>query len=1290
MAKSTTLASSQGMTDQEPQPMNPESKASNVLSESKPKPKANPRKPKAATAALPIRRMRTRSNKSALDAEELITQEGLNPYNAELKRWTPTPSRFTTRENTPEPLTPSVSSCALSVGAHNEDLAFLDNHAADADTSLPPTSAKDSDPDDIPLSSTAKADLSTTDTRNLPVKRGGASTRGRGSKVTLKESFITPGSPLKKAVVFEESQLDPSQPSFTTGETQITVATTNAPVLQSGSPTLNNLNSRATRASTRSRNVPFLKEIIPSNKKATDPDVSLVDLDTSITEQNITEANSVLPAERIKISSEDLMIVDENNGDPSQSAPLTPNPKEIEDGLKAEINTVTNQNEGHEEKVVIPEYEKNESKTADDICIGDFDPSNSDLECSGDLLEATSKPDNSENRVRKGFSIAELITTQEATTVKHTDFLTTEQLKEEVNVGPCQDQFDNNGILKDIRQETNLVDISPPTEKISHLTSKGLSVSIAEPSCSEVPRLDLAAPISAVCDSLALESSRVNHASVDPIHANVTETGSKQDAPEKEPLDIHITTPIKEDYSDFNAMKRKINDSQLMGPQYKRLKSSSPSKIESRSGFCSPTKPSKQVFRTPSKSQGQFSPITQQKLVDRLTYGPSQVRKQEWDAHDDHDGVKEMNTEAAHTHGSDTVRKIIPDVSRISIESHDAPNSQTLTPNEPLTTLLIEEHQNLCADPFAAGQGYDHSHNSNPSGLEVSNPNAALAGSLVNESSAAENQLQVDPQVCTPVRNQGLKPFQLEEKRAPPERCIDIPKLNPLEVGPALVAPAPPDFGSQKSESSLTTAAAHTAATVTTAQTQYHDNDYYLSSEDRNVPLEVLKEMRSIQDTFVGLESKYRLINKIGEGTFSTVYKAEALDRKASYLTNQIFSSPELREKAKSKIQPKTYVALKRIYVTSSPQRIFNELQILYRLSNSPRVAPLLDTLRHEDQIIAVLPHYEHADFRDFYRDLPLQGIKHYMYELFQALAYVHAHGIIHRDIKPTNFLYHPFTKRGILVDFGLAESYQIHERVEWTQPAFCPCSTGDPYMIDEDSRLNHGYHKNDIRPSRRANRAGTRGFRAPEVLFKCPHQSPKIDIWSAGVVLLTLLSRRFPFFNSKDDVDALVELTTIFGVEEMKKAAQLHALRLTTNLSTFKKKLSIQSVVRFALQSEIRLDTLPEDSVARETYAAFEGGQSIKIQEGDSPLMKKIKTEHLNAFAVMDACFKLDPNERLTAKEILSMPFFQDKEFTRTNPFQEGYSFEFDENGENTQNYTDADGEDVPEEDDDDDVELV
>lgn len=66
--------------------------------------------------------------------------------------------------------------------------------------------------------------------------------------------------------------------------------------------------------------------------------------------------------------------------------------------------------------------------------------------------------------------------------------------------------------------------------------------------------------------------------------------------------------------------------------------------------------------------------------------------------------------------------------------------------------------------------------------------------------------------------------------------------------------------------------------------------------------------------------------------------------------------------------QPKRrFVAIKKIYVTSSPMRIQNELELLHDLRGCRAVCPLITACRHQDQVVAVLPHFRHQDFRVLY-----------------------------------------------------------------------------------------------------------------------------------------------------------------------------------------------------------------------------------------------------------------------------------------------------------------------------------
>lgn len=86
------------------------------------------------------------------------------------------------------------------------------------------------------------------------------------------------------------------------------------------------------------------------------------------------------------------------------------------------------------------------------------------------------------------------------------------------------------------------------------------------------------------------------------------------------------------------------------------------------------------------------------------------------------------------------------------------------------------------------------------------------------------------------------------------------------------------------------------------------------------------------------------------------------------------------------------------------------------------------------------------------------------------------------------------------------------------------------------------------------APRAGTRGFRPPEVLMRFPHQTVAVDIWASGVTLLCILSQRYPFFQSPDDLTALCEIASVCGSEQIQYVAA-HVLQKIVSCPTFYKK---------------------------------------------------------------------------------------------------------------------------------------
>ncbi|GAA6009898.1 hypothetical protein JCM11491_000857 [Sporobolomyces phaffii] len=493
-------------------------------------------------------------------------------------------------------------------------------------------------------------------------------------------------------------------------------------------------------------------------------------------------------------------------------------------------------------------------------------------------------------------------------------------------------------------------------------------------------------------------------------------------------------------------------------------------------------------------------------------------------------------------------------------------------------------------------------------------------------------------------------------------------------------------------------------------------------------------EMRQIENEMYQLENsvpqiveKYKLLDRLGEGTFSSVYKA--IDIRHSTFDNSGWQT--------NAPTGKVYVALKRIYVTSSPARIHNELEILYDLRGASNVAYLIDAIRYEDQVIAVMPYNRHQDFRSYYRQASLPMLRSYFSCLFRALAATHKLQIIHRDVKPANFLFDTTTGQGVLCDYGLAQKIGGDEFYEWkseclhslpgpswgglegrrksqrkmerTPTAIPGLASGlhgvrmakpvslweqtsqmeyefeqleqelydredngetleredldglesmKPWIVppgwvdDIEGRMKDrqafykgwrpakfgsnvagsqrvGYLRDEKRPSVRANRAGTRGFRAPEVLLKCPDQTVALDIWSAGIILLCFLTRRFPFFNSNDDTEALAEITAIFGKRKMERCALLHNRTFVTNVPDLETPphASLHALVK-SLNPPIIVENSPN------VY-----GQIPSTAEEDAEWYQD--SGIYQVIDLMKRCLELDCTKRWTAEECLEHPFF-------------------------------------------------
>ncbi|KAJ3756780.1 kinase-like domain-containing protein [Lentinula raphanica] len=269
------------------------------------------------------------------------------------------------------------------------------------------------------------------------------------------------------------------------------------------------------------------------------------------------------------------------------------------------------------------------------------------------------------------------------------------------------------------------------------------------------------------------------------------------------------------------------------------------------------------------------------------------------------------------------------------------------------------------------------------------------------------------------------------------------------------------------------------------------------------------REAKAQMPSYKGLEN-FKLLEKMGDGAFSNVYKA--IDIKTGQkVAVKVVRKYELNatQDGDKHLNPK----FKKKPRVTERANILKEVQIM-RGTHHPSIVKLISFSESTEHYFLVLELMEGGEL--FHQIVKLTYFsenlsRHVIIQVAQGIRYLHEErGVVHRDIKPENLLFEripiipsknpihrPYDEEkedegeftpgvgggGIgrvkIADFGLS-------KVVWNEETMTPC--------------------------------GTVGYTAPEIV-KDERYSKSVDMWALGCVLYTLLCGFPPFYDESINV---------------------------------------------------------------------------------------------------------------------------------------------------------------------------
>jgi serine/threonine protein kinase len=231
--------------------------------------------------------------------------------------------------------------------------------------------------------------------------------------------------------------------------------------------------------------------------------------------------------------------------------------------------------------------------------------------------------------------------------------------------------------------------------------------------------------------------------------------------------------------------------------------------------------------------------------------------------------------------------------------------------------------------------------------------------------------------------------------------------------------------------------------------------------------LDHLRELATTPD-FSG--TKYRLLNELASGGMGTVYLAEdtELNRRVAI---KVLHTPDLTSDVR--------------------QRMVREAQIIAGLEH-PGIVPVHDVGELADGRVFYAMKYVRGSRLDEYaaHTESIGDRLRKFQSVCDAVAFAHAHGVIHRDLKPQNIMIGSFGEV-LVLDWGVAKILRKPEH---------------PVALEADTLIKN------TDDTRHGTIIGTRNYMSPEQSRgEINELDERSDVYSLGAVLYFLLTNKAP-----------------------------------------------------------------------------------------------------------------------------------------------------------------------------------